>query len=91
MMNRALACISRTHFRLTLFVPPSAFEEKAFILTLAHLHWDTYLHLHTCTGILTLAHLHLDAFTLTLGYLHLHTFTYKLSLGHFCAIVSIEV
>ena len=62
---------------------------KVFILTLAYLHWDTYLRLHTCTGILTLAYLHLDAFTLTLGYLHLHTLPYKLSLGYFCAIVSI--
>ena len=49
------------------------FAVKVFILTLAYLHWDTYLNLHTCTGILALAYLHLDAFTLTLGYLHLHT------------------
>ena len=79
------------HFRLTLFVPPSAaFKEiLVFILTLACLHWDTYtcilalgyLHLHTCTWMLSL--LHWD--TYTIAYFHLQTCMWS------SATVSIEV
>ena len=75
--------------------PVKVFNTHTCILALG------YLHLHTCTWILTLAYLHLDAFTLTLtlGYSCFHSYTYtgiltltnKLSLGYFCAIVSIDV
>ena len=93
--NRTLACISRTrharspqralHFRLTLFVPPSAFKENLqsggmFFIKLGFSRESfSYLHLHAYTWILTLGCLHLDAFTC------------KLSLLYFSAIVSIEV
>ena len=79
------------HFRLTLFVPPSALKENlesGGCFSLGYLPWKLFMLMRT------LACLHLDTYTcmLALGCFHLQTFTWILQCHcNFNAIVSIEV
>ena len=74
------------HFRLTLFVPPSAFKREFIkwgnVFSLGHL--PCIFHTHTCL-LIACSHTRCILAYSSLAYLHLHSFTLALHTLHFTA------